>query len=66
MRVCVLLNFSRVFFPQYNDLKLEDASSGGDADSNIIVRKLRLVVDLRPLRLTTGRTYDHEKNKCMN
>jgi hypothetical protein len=25
-----------------------------------------LVVDLRPMRLTTGRTYDHKKKKKIN
>jgi hypothetical protein len=30
--------------------------------------KVHLVVDLRPMRLTTGRTYDHKKknNKLIN
>jgi hypothetical protein len=28
--------------------------------------EVHLVVDLRPMRLTTGRTYDHKKKKKIN
>jgi hypothetical protein len=29
----------------------------------VSIIQVHLVVDLRPMRLTTGRTYDHKKNK---
>jgi hypothetical protein len=38
---------------------------GGDLflETLFCIKRIHLVVDLRPMRLTTGRTYDHKKNK---